>query len=164
MNGTMKIRTITTIFVMLCVSLCALAQEGLKINEVFEGEVVFKHLMQESLIKGESLAPYKLRVLHTAKFTTFELNRDEVEKRFREDMKNHIYDDEEDMELESRNGHLYYAIVQLTNTKKGAHRYICYQCKEVKKEGSQLSDYDITLAYMEGSASLADLRKTFKKN
>lgn len=156
-------RSITTIVVMLCVSLCAFAQEGLRINEVFEGEVVFKHDMQESLIKGESLAPYKLKVLHTAKFTTFDPIREEVEERFREDMKNHIYENEEDMELESRNGHLYYAIVQLTNTKKGSHRYICYQCKEVKKDGSELSDYNITLAYMEGSASLADLRKTFKK-
>jgi hypothetical protein len=149
---------------MLCVSLCAFAQEGLRINEVFEGETaIFKHEIKESLIKGETLAPYKLKVLHTAKFTTFDPLREDVEERFREDMKNHIYENEEDVELEIRNGHIYYAIVRLTDTKKGAHRYICYQCKEVKKRGWDLPDFNITLAYMEGSASLADLRKAFKK-
>lgn len=157
MNGTMKNRTIITIFVMLCLSLCAFAQKGLRINDVFEGKVVLKSQMKESLIKGDNLAAYKLKVLHTAKFTTRNVTREEVEKLFSLDMENRISDDDENMELESRNGHLYYAIVQLSDNEKGAHRYICYQCRD--KSG----DYDITLVYMEGSASLADLRKTFKK-
>lgn len=157
MNGTMKNRTIITIFVMLCVSLCAFAQKGLRINDVFEGKVVLKSQMKESLIKGDNLAAYKLKVLHTAKFTTRNVTREEVEKLFSLDMENRLSDDDENMELESRNGHLYYAIVQLSDNEKGAHRYICYQCRD--KSG----DYDITLVYMEGSASLADLRKTFKK-
>ena len=153
----MKNRTIITIFVMLCLSLCAFAQKGLRINDVFEGKVVLKSQMKESLIKGDNLAAYKLKVLHTAKFTTRNVTREEVEKLFSLDMENRISDDDENMELESRNGHLYYAIVQLSDNEKGAHRYICYQCRD--KSG----DYDITLVYMEGSASLADLRKTFKK-
>ena len=153
----MKNRTIITIFVMLCVSLCAFAQKGLRINDVFEGKVVLKSQMKESLIKGDNLAAYKLKVLHTAKFTTRNVTREEVEKLFSLDMENRLSDDDENMELESRNGHLYYAIVQLSDNEKGAHRYICYQCRD--KSG----DYDITLVYMEGSASLADLRKTFKK-
>jgi hypothetical protein len=142
---------------MLCLSLCAFAQKGLRINDVFEGKVVLKSQMKESLIKGDNLAAYKLKVLHTAKFTTRNVTREEVEKLFSLDMENRISDDDENMELESRNGHLYYAIVQLSDNEKGAHRYICYQCRD--KSG----DYDITLVYMEGSASLADLRKTFKK-
>ena len=152
-------RTITTILVMLCVSLCAFAQKGLRINDVFEGKIILKSKMQESLIKGDNLASYNLKVLHTVKFTTpFKLRREEVEKLFYEDMENRLSDDDENMELESRNGHLYYAIVQLSNTEKGAHRFICYQCRD--KSGG----YDITLVYMEGKASLADLRRTFKKN
>ena len=150
-------RTITTIVVMMCVALCAFAQKGLCINDVFEGKVVLKNQMQESLIKGENLASYKLKVLHTARFTTHNNNREEVEKLFYEDMKSRLSDDDENMEMESRNGHLYYAIVQLTDSEKGAHRFICYQCKDNDRR------YDITLVYMEGSASLADLRKTFKK-
>ena len=142
---------------MLCVSLCAFAQKGLRINDVFEGKVVSKSQMKESLIKGDNLAAYKLKVLHTAKFTTHNTNREEVEKLFSQDMENRLSDDDENMELESRNGRLYYAIVQLTDSEKDAHRFICYQCRDNKGR------YDITLVYMEGSASLSDLRKTFKK-
>ena len=143
---------------MMSVALCAFAQKGLCINDVFEGKVVPKNQMQESLIKGDNLSSYKLKVLHTAKFATHNNHREQVEKLFSEDMKNRLSDDDENVEMESRNGHLYYAIVQLTDNEKGAHRFICYQCRDVKS-----GRYDITLVYMEGSASLADLRRTFKR-
>ena len=139
------------------INLCASAQQGLQINEVFEGKVVAKQYMQESLIKGDNLAPYKLRLLHTAKFSANNSQRAKVDHLFNEDMNERISDDESNMEMESRDGFLYYAIVQLTDNEKGTHRYICYQCKP------KSTKFDITIVYMEGEASLADLRKTFKK-
>ena len=142
---------------LLGISLCATAQEGLRINEVFEGKVIDKQCMQESLVKGENLAPYNLKVLHTVKLAANDEVRAKVDHLFNEDMKERISDDDSNMELESRDGFIYYAIVQLTDNKARTHRYICYQCKE------KSNYYDITLVYMEGKASLADLRKTFKK-
>ena len=142
---------------LLGISLCASAQKGLCINKVFEGRLVEKELMQESLVKGENLVPYKLKVLHTVKFTANEKERAEVDSLFCEDMKERISDDDSNMELESRDGFIYYAIVELTDIKEGLHRYICYQCKGKSKY------YDLTLVYMEGEATLSDLRKTFKK-
>jgi len=139
-----------------CIALPLAAQEGLHIDKIFRGEVVGETAIKESLVKGESLAPYKLRVLRTAKFTVGEARRDEVETLFEEDMKGRN-DDDENIELEYRDGHLYYAIVQLTDTRKGQHRYICYQCRKTT------GGHGITLVYMEGKASLCDLRKTFKK-
>ena len=139
------------------IALGAAAQEGLHINEVFEGKVIAKQYMQESLVKGQNLAPYKLKVLHTVKFSGDETHRSKVDALFNMDMQERISDDDSNMEFESRNGFIYYAIVQLTDTKEGTHRYICYQCRE------KSNHYDITLVYMEGKASLADLRKTFKK-
>lgn len=133
------------------------AQDGLEINRIFKGKVVSELAMKESLVKGDNLAPYKLRVLHTAKFTVSDSRRDEVEALFEEDMKGRLSEDDENLELEYRDGHLYYAIVQLTDSKKGLHRYICYQCRKT------MGGNGITLVYMEGKASLADLRKTFKK-
>lgn len=133
------------------------AQDGLEINRIFKGEIVSETAMKESLVKGDNLAPYKLRVLHTAKFTVGNSRRNEVEALFEEDMKGRLSDDDENLELEYRDGHLYYAIVQLPDTKKGLHRYICYQCRQT------MGGNGITLVYMEGKASLADLRKTFKK-
>ena len=139
------------------ITLCATAQEGLRINEVFEGKIVPKQEIQESLIRGDNLAPYNLRVLHTVKCAVNAKERITMEQLFEEDMKGRISDDDSNMEMESRDGHLYYAIVQLADNEKHTHRYICYQCRE------RSSHYDITLVYMEGKASLADLRKTFKK-
>lgn len=133
------------------------AQDGLEINRIFKGEIINELAIKESLVKGENLAPYKLRVLHTAKFTVGDAKRDEVEALFEEDMKGRLSQDDENLELEYRDGHLYYAIVQLTDSKKGLHRYICYQCRQT------MGGNGITLVYMEGKASLADLRKTFKK-
>lgn len=139
------------------VALHVAAQKGLRINEVFEGKVVDRGCMQESLIKGEDLAPYKLRVLHTVRFAATYAERDDTEGLFMEDMKGRLSDETDNMEMERHGEHLYYAIVQIADTPKGLHRYICYQCKE---KGSRI---DITLAYMEGRATLADLRATFKK-
>lgn len=133
------------------------AQTGLRINEVFEGSVISEMALQESLVKGECLEPFRLKVLHTAKFTVGSSQRDKVEALFKEDMRGRLSEDNDNLELEYRDGHLYYAIVQIADTKKGLHRYICYQSRP------NAGDYTITLAYMEGKASLADLRKTFKK-
>lgn len=142
---------------MLGIAQWATAQEGLHINEVFEGKLLDKEEMQESLVKGENLAPYNLKVLHMLKFSAGSDDRARVDRLFCQDMQQRISDDDSNMEMESRDGFIYYAIVQLTNTRKGLHRYICYQCRDK-------SDYYlITLVYMEGKASLADLRKTFKK-
>lgn len=142
------------------IALSAAAQEGLHINEVFEGKLINKEEIRESLIKGESLAPYKLNVLHTIKFAASSKERAKVDALFTKDMEGSNSDDESDVEYESEveyvGNFIYYAIVQLTDTKKGRHRYICYQCRD------NSGHYDITLAYIEGKASLADLRKTFK--
>ena len=150
-------RTLLLFLTLLGITLCATAQEGLHINEVFEGKLIGKEEMRESFVKGESLAPYKLDVLHTVKFAANSGERAKADALFIKDMDGRISDDESNMEYESRDGFIYYAIVQLTDNKKSRHRYICYQCRE------NSGHFDITLAYMEGKASLADLRKTFKK-
>lgn len=133
------------------------AQRGLQINEVFEGKVIAKQYMQESLIKGDNVAPYKLRLLHTVKFLANNSQRAKADALFNIDMRERISDDDSNMEMETRDGFLYYAIVQLTDNDKGSHRYICYQCRP------KSTKFDITMVYMEGEASLADLRKTFKR-
>lgn len=139
------------------ISLSTSAQRGLQINEVFEGKVIAKQYMQESLIKGDNVAPYKLKLLHTVKFLANNLQRAKADALFNIDMKERISDDDSNMEMETRDGFLYYAIVQLTDNEKGSHRYICYQCRP------KSTKFDITMVYMEGEASLADLRKTFKR-
>ena len=86
---------------LLGIMLCASAQEGLHINEVFEGKLIDKEEIRESLIKGESLAPYKLNVLHTIKFSASSKERARVDALFTKDMEGCISDDESDTEYES---------------------------------------------------------------
>lgn len=150
-------RTLFILSMLIGICLSTSAQRGLQINEVFEGKVIAKQYMQESLIKGDNVAPYKLRLLHTVKFLANNSQRTKADALFNIDMKERISDDDSNMEMETRDGFLYYAIVQLTDNDKGSHRYICYQCRP------KSTKFDITMVYMEGEASLADLRKTFKR-
>lgn len=150
-------RTLFILSMLIGICLSTSAQQGLQINEVFEGKVIAKQYMQESLIKGDNVAPYKLRLLHTVKFLANNSQRAKADALFNIDMKERISDDDSNMEMETRDGFLYYAIVQLTDNDKGSHRYICYQCRP------KSTKFDITMVYMEGEASLADLRKTFKR-
>ena len=150
-------RTLFILLMLIGISLSTSAQRGLQINEVFEGKVIAKQYMQESLIKGDNVAPYKLRLLHTVKFLANNSQRAKADAFFNIDMRERISDDDSNMEMETRDGFLYYAIVQLTDNEKGSHRYICYQCRP------KSTKFDITMVYMEGEASLADLRKTFKR-
>ena len=150
-------RTFFILSMLIGICLSTSAQRGLQINEVFEGKVIAKQYMQESLIKGDNVAPYKLRLLHTVKFLANNSQRAKADALVNIDMKERISDDDSNMEMETRDGFLYYAIVQLTDNDKGSHRYICYQCRP------KSTKFDITMVYMEGEASLADLRKTFKR-
>lgn len=150
-------RTLFILSMLIGICLGTSAQRGLQINEVFEGKVIAKQYMQESLIKGDNVAPYKLRLLHTVKFLANNSQRAKADALFNIDMRERISDDDSNMEMETRDGFIYYAIVQLTDNDKGSHRYICYQCRP------KSTKFDITMVYMEGEASLADLRKTFKR-
>ena len=150
-------RTLFILSMLIGICLSTSAQRGLQIDEVFEGKVIAKQYMQESLIKGDNVAPYKLRLLHTVKFLANNSQRAKADALFNIDMRERISDDDSNMEMETRDGFLYYAIVQLTDNDKGSHRYICYQCRP------KSTKFDITMVYMEGEASLADLRKTFKR-
>lgn len=140
----------------LMTTLCICAQEGLHVKEVFEGNIVNREQLKETYIKGEMLAQYKLSLLRTVKFKASEEIRTTVEKLFEKDIENVLKSNAKSCELERRNNHLYYAIVQLADD-KNKHRYLCFQGK---KDGEQTN---ITLVYMEGDASLNDLKRTFKK-
>lgn len=138
------------------IALCSWAQEGLHVKDVFEGNIVGKEQLKETFIKGEMLASYRLSLLRTIKFTATEEQRKKIEQLVEKDIEGVLKSHSDNCEMERRNNHLYYAIVQLPD-QNARHRYLCFQGK---KNGEQTA---ITLVYMEGSASLTDLKKTFKK-
>lgn len=147
---------IIIILTLLTFTICAKAQKELNIGNVFDGKIISSKNKTETHIQGKPLEAYRLDVLRTLKVNATEKERETVEKLFTKDMQQAGDDKNDDFEMESRNGHLYYAVVQLSNY-QGRHRFICYQCKKVDDE------YRITLAYMRGKATMNELRKMFKK-
>ncbi len=129
------------------------AQKELRINEVF---TQYRQQMKESYVRGEALRGYRLDIMRTGKLTVSAGRRDDIEALFLEDIKDVPDRTQDNSEMEVRDGHLYYAVVQLADY-KGRHRYVCYQCKHVES-----GKYEITLAYMRGTATMSDLRNTFK--
>lgn len=150
-------KKIISLIIFLAFAMSMMAQKELKIGNVFEGKAVSIKDKVETHIKGKTLEPYKLSVLRTIKFSATGSNRDIVERLFSMDMKQVDASTRENFEMESRDGHLYYAVVQISDF-QGQHRFICYQCKRTGDE------YRITLAYMCGRATINELRKMFKKN
>lgn len=149
-------KRILMIGILLLSTLCSRAQEGLHVKEVFEGNVIGREQLKETYIKGEMLATYKLSLLRTVKFTANEETRRKVEHLFEKDIEDILKSNSQNCELERRNNHLYYAIVQLSDV-NARHRYLCFQGN---KSGEQTH---ITLVYMEGNATLSDLKRTLKK-
>ena len=150
-------KKVISLIIVLAFAMSTMAQKELRISDVFEGKAVSIKDKVETHIKGKTLEPYKLSVLRTIKFSTTANDRDIVERLFSTDMKMVDASTKENFEMESRDGHLYYAVVQISDY-QGQHRYICYQCKRTGDE------YKITLAYMRGKATISELRKMFKKN
>jgi len=132
----------------------AFAQKGLQVDPIFQGEVIARKRMVETLARGESLEKYKLTLFHSLKMNVDEAERGSILERVLADV-NGL--DDKNLEWESENNHVAYCIACLPGG-KAKHRYLCYQCYEASKGG-----YNITLVYLEGSASMNDLKKTFKR-
>lgn len=148
---------IISLIIFLAFAMSTMAQKELKIGDIFEGKAVSIKDKVETHVKGKTLEPYKLSVLRTIKFSTTANDRDIAERLFSIDMKQVDASTKENFEMESRDGHLYYAVVQISDY-QGQRRFICYQCKRTGDE------YKITLAYMRGKATINELRKMFKKS
>lgn len=135
------------------------AQSGLYINDVFEGKDISKKEMVETLIKGEQLAQYHLTVFHSVKFTATEQQRDAVEKKFQMDMEHNTKNSngKQNCEMEMRNGHLFYAIVEV-DSHSFERKHISYQCSATTAPNK----YNITLVYIEGYCDIKQLKKIFK--
>lgn len=151
-------KRILVIWLICLCSLSVMAQTGLSINSVFEGKVVGKEMMKMSFIKGDNLSDYDLDVLRTTKFVATPEERDRVEALYLHDIQQYAQGPRENREEGYAEGRLSYAVVQLSDRSRNVHRYLCYQCRDAG-EGK----VTITLAYMEGKASMKQLRKMFKR-
>lgn len=142
--------------VFLIVALClfalmpAYAQKGLQIDSLFNGKLVNVSTMTESIVSGKKLNPYNLDYFRSVRFVADDGKIAKVATLIRNDS---MIAEEKDMESEG--GRLVYALLKFPR-KMDKNRYVGYQ---VKRIGG--SDY-VTVVYMEGAATVEDLKVIFK--
>lgn len=141
---------------LLVVALClgallpAHAQKGLQIDNLFSGKLVDMSMVSESIVSGKKLVPYNLDYFRSVRFMADEKQVSKVTKWIREDAQM-----AEEQDMESENGRLVYALLKFPRRME-KNRYVGYQIKRISGK-----DY-VTVVYMEGAATVEDLKVIFK--
>lgn len=144
-------RVLLCIMALLLVAGTAWAQRGLNCYPVFRGKVVPAKRMVVTEVRGESMATYKLDYYHSVQFQVDEATAMKVAELILADA-----DAAESAETEKTGELLTYALIQPTPFAR-VRRYLCYQARPAGPA------WIITILYLEGSATLEDLRSMFEK-
>ena len=143
-------RILLCMMALLLITGIASAQRGLNCYPVFRGKVVPAKQMVVTEVRGERMATYKLDYYHSVQFHVDEATAMKVAGFILADA-----DAAESAETEMTGKLLTYALIQPTPYAR-VRRYLCYQARMVD------SDWLITILYLEGSATLEDLRSMFE--
>lgn len=127
------------------------AQQDLKTYPVFQGEVVPGKMMVVTEVRGGSMATYKLDYYKGVSFQVGEELAAKVASLVEADAAA-----TDDRETEKTGSLLTYALLQPKSEGRN-NRYLCYQARPVDGQ------WKITILYLEGPATLEDLRKMFAK-
>lgn len=140
-----------TLLALLMFAATASAQRGLKCYPVFAGKVVPRKQMVVTEVYGSSMAAYKLDYYRGISSQVDEALAQRVAALVEQDA------NEADVKETEKVGELLtYALVQPKSSGK-MNRYLCYQARMIGEE------WKITLLYLEGEATLDDLKKMFDK-
>ena len=144
-------RLLICIMALLLFSGAAFAQRGLNCYPVFRGKIVPAKRMIVTEARGESMATYKLDYYHSVQFQVDEETAKKVAELIQADAA-----DAQSAQTEMTGELLTYALIQPTPFAR-VRRYLCYQARPVG------AAWIITILYLEGSATLDDLRSMFEK-
>ena len=130
----------------------AFAQKGLNCYPVFQGKVIPERQMVVTEVRGNSMATYKISYYRSVRFQVDTLTARKVAALVEADALT-----ADSAETEKTGELLTYGLIQLKplgNTR----RYLCYQARPTEFHG-----WMITMIYLEGAATLKDLRSMFEK-
>lgn len=144
-------KILTSFLFLLVLNVTASAQRDLRCYPVFQGKVVPGKQMVVTEVRGSSMAAYKLDYYRGLSFQVDEALTRQVAALVEADADNAAV-----KETEKVGDLLTYALVQPASTGK-MNRYLCYQVRKVGDE------WKVTILYLEGSATLDELRKVFDK-
>lgn len=143
-------KILTCIMALLLFASAAFAQRDLNCYPVFQGKVVPEKQMVVTEVRGSSVAAYKLDYYKGISFQVGEDLAARVASLIEEDAAA-----ADVRETEKTGTLLTYALIQ-PKTKGRIHRYLCYQARPVDGQ------WKVTILYLEGTATLADLRGMFE--
>lgn len=138
------------LFCLLAVTTHAYAQSEMNVAPVF-GNTTLGKGQKEIIIKGRELKPYNLEYFRSQTLKTTPGQRDAIEKLVKADGQ-----EAADKEIGTIGGHIYYAFYCFRKT-DGSYSYLFYRNNTLRNRKSQ----EITLIYMEGHATLEQLKKMF---
>ena len=144
-------KTLLCIAVLILAASIASAQRGLNSYPVFRGKVVPKEQMVTTEVRGWGMATYKLDYYRGVHFETDTPTAIRVAGLVGADAKASV-----SSETESVGDILTYALIQPKPAGR-INRYLCYQAR---RNGTSWS---ITILYLEGVATLEDLKSMFGK-
>ena len=146
-------RRIIFILIAIVVSATADAQTGLNIERLLSGHYRKYENVDEVIVKGCRLDAYNLSLYHS-----LVVKNDEGLFRTMEQLVLADGKDAGDKEIANIGSRLYYAFYSLPPA-NGCRRYLFFKNSSLKKGGENCA----TLIYMEGGASVEELKKMFKK-
>ena len=144
-------KILTSILALLLFVSAAFAQRDLNCYPIFQGKVVPERQMVVTEVRGSSMSTYKLDYYRGVSFQADTLLARKVATLLRADASA-----ANATETETVGEMLTYALIQ-PKTRGRIHRYLCYQARPVDGQ------WKVTILYLEGSATLADLRGMFEK-
>ena len=130
----------------------AFAQKGLNCYPVFRGKVIPERQMVMTEVRGDGMATYKLSYYRSVRFQVDTLTARKVAALVEADALA-----ADSAETEKTGDLLTYGLVQL-KPMGITRRYLCYQARPTDYHG-----WMTTIIYLEGSATLEDLRSMFEK-
>lgn len=146
-------RLLSIVCLALLFALSASAQEGLQINGIFNAGYRTRKDATEVLLRGDRLREYGLKYFRSLTFNPTYTELAAVERRVKADAAGAV-----DSESATMGKHLYYGIFQL-KPRGRVQRYIFYRNNGLGKSGKR----GVTLIYMEGKTTLAELKRNFAR-
>lgn len=130
-----------------------LAQNELKISRLFDRDYINRYKATEVLVQGRELKYYNLTLFRCVTFEDGEPMVGQIEQWIETDCRETY-----DKEVGRIKGQLYYGFFCLP-AHKGKLRYLFYRNAALQPDGR---DKSLSVVYMEGNATLEELKKMFK--
>ncbi|MCR5244175.1 MAG: DUF6108 family protein [Bacteroidales bacterium] len=144
-------RILLTLISALLLSTVAFAQKGLNCYPVFQGKIVPWKNMIVTEARGHTISEYRLSYYRGVSFKASDELAAKVASLVEQDAARALVKESEKVE-----GLLTYALVQ-PKSEGSINRYVCYQARKVE------DGWMLTLMYLEGPATLDDLKNMFEK-